>query len=647
MSTQIRRHHTGLVPLVCALLGAGGFALSATLSSCGGGGGSMMSMTPPMSNANGTAMVTVTDMPGDFLSYMVSVVSLKLTRADGTVVETVPVATRIDFAQLVDLSEVLSAQQVPAGMYTGVALTLDYSGAVIVVDNGAGGLTVPAANIINASTSAALVAPNSQMTLTLQLPSGTPLVISQGTVANLALDFNLSASNTVAPASITASTAPSALMVSVSPTLSASLAPDTSKQIRVRGTLVSVTDTSGNTSYTVMVRPFYSAAGDTGQVVVDTTSTTSFTLNGSAYTGNAGLSALGALGAGTLTLATGGFDLSTHTFTAAAVFAGSSVPGAGLDSVEGTVTARSANTLTVTHGWLDDHDMDDERFSRQVTVTVAAGTGVTEDGQSGTFGPQDISVGQHLLVFGKFGPDAMGNATLDASAGSARLMLTPLWGQFASSTGAIVTLNLQSLDGRAPSEFNFAGTGSSSANDASASAYSVSVPASLTLSMFAPMAPARFFGFVRPFGSAPPDFAAVTAVNYAATDALLTLAWPRPGVTAPFASPLSASNVMITQMTLQSAVFDVLAIGPERLNPASASGGLTFVPNSSAPMMIFAIGHGMSHKFELFSSFGDFVTALTTDLNGTTALLGVAADGPYDQTSGVMSVNRMGVELND
>ena len=50
----------------------------------------------------GTTYVTVTDADGDFLSYTVDVVSLKLQRASGATVETLPATTRIDFAQYVD-----------------------------------------------------------------------------------------------------------------------------------------------------------------------------------------------------------------------------------------------------------------------------------------------------------------------------------------------------------------------------------------------------------------------------------------------------------------------------------------------------------------------------------------------------------------
>lgn len=668
-SELTRRLSNATRHLSLRLLAVAGIGCTLLLGACGGGGGSMSS-TPPPAGTSGTAMVTLTDMPGDFLSYMVNVVSLKLTRADGTTVETVAVPTSVDFAQLVNLSEVISAQQVPDGSYTAVTMTIDYANANIVVDNGAGGLTVAAANIINGATSAPLVAPNSQVALTLQLPSGMPLVITGGTVANLALDFNLSASDTVAPATITSTTAASAVTVTVNPVLVASLAPDTTKQIRVRGSLVSVTNTASDTSYTVMVWPFFTSSGNMGQVVVGTTPTTAFTINGTSSTGTAGLTALAALPTGTLTVALGAFDTSSRTFTAAQVFAGTSVPGAGLDSIEGTVTARSGDVLTVSDGFLQPQggggvtggqvmstsaanesltaqSLEFGHFGRQVAVTVAAGTAVTEDGQTGTFGIADISVGQHLQAFGKFGSDASGNRTLDASAGSVRLMVTRAVGQYTAAASGVVTMALQALDGQPASVFNFAGTGSSSANDATPGVYTVSVPAALPLPTLSAGFPVLFDGFVTPFGSAPPDFSAVTLENFSSMNSRLSLAWSAPGLTAPFAAPLSATNVMITQATLASAAQHVIWIGPVKEDPSTVSAGLSFVPNSSAASMIFVVAHRMSWQFQSYASFSDFITALTADLNGTTALLRIEAQGPYDLSTGVFSVNVMAVELDD
>jgi Domain of unknown function (DUF4382) len=612
------------------------------LSACGSSGGGSNSSTSNLSNT-GMAMVTLTDLPGDFLSYVVSVDSLQLTRSDGTVVQTVSNSTQVDFAQLVDLSEIISAQQVPAGNYVSVTLTLDYSAAKIVVDNGTpSGLTVSASNILNSSTGMPFTAP---VTMTLTLPSGTPLVITPGTVANLALDFNLAATNTVAPATITASTAASAVTVTVTPTLSASLMPDTTRQIRVRGPLVSVDPSAG--TYTINVRPFFDATGTQGQFVVTTTPTTTFTINGTAYTSNStGLPALQALGAGTPTMAYGSFDVASGTFTASNVLAGTN------DSVEGTVTAVSVSggttTLTVDHGMVCHANQSGVSFSRSVTVTVGPGTAVTEQGQSGSFSAQDVSVGQHLQVFGTYGTGS-GAPTLNASAGSAFLMFTQVWGLVTANTGAVFTLNLQSLDGQPPSAFNFAGTGTSSATDATASAYTVGVPAALQTPSLT-SGPAGFRGFVTPFGMAdgttPPDFSALTLVNYTNTNAQLVGFWTPPGVTAPFASlSATSTSLVMTPSTLMSAQRDVIRIGPESIDPATL--GVTLQPNPAATMPQFVIAHRGSWKVESFSSFADLVTALATDLNGTTALLGLFAEGPYDATSGVLSVNQLLIALSD
>jgi hypothetical protein len=348
-----------------------------------------------------------------------------------------------------------------------------------------------------------------------------------------------------------------------------------------------------------------------------------------------------------LTAAYGSYDVTTQTFTAATVYAGTSIPGAGLDSVEGTVIARNGDVLMISHGIGCDRDDDAPWFARQIAVTVGASTMVTEDGQMGSFGPQDISVGQHAQLFGTFGTDSSGNKTLDATSGSARLMVTPLWGSYTSEAAGVVTLALQSLDGRPASVFNFAGTGTGSMQDATAGAYTVNVPSSLTIPTTNPGAPIRFFGFVEPFGMAPPDFAATTLVSFANTVGRLTVFWPPPGLTAPFVAPLSATNVVISQANLQSAWIETLRIGPERLKPGAVSTGLTFVPNTAATVTQFAIGHAKSHKIDGYSDFGDLITALNTDLNGMTALLGVAASGPYDSTSGTLSVNSAIFILND
>ena len=118
-----------------ALFAACGGALL-LLTGCGGSSSNSDSTqanacTDP--SACGTAYVALTDADGDFLSYTVDVVSLKLRKANGAEVETLPNRTRVDFAQYVDLTEFISAATIPSGVYVEGTLRLDYTNAAISV----------------------------------------------------------------------------------------------------------------------------------------------------------------------------------------------------------------------------------------------------------------------------------------------------------------------------------------------------------------------------------------------------------------------------------------------------------------------------------------------------------------------------------
>src|SRR5205807_3574352 len=150
-------------------------------------------------------------------------------------------------------------------------------------------------------------------------------------------------------------------------------------------------------------------------------------------------------------------------------------------------------------------------------------------------------------------------------------------------------------------------------------------------------------GISRPYGSSQPDLAAAIPVDFLSTRHLALRAWASPGVSTPFDAPLSATHVLITQSPLESAQAHVIRIGPEQLDPATVSTGLSFVPSTTGPMT-FAIAHiapDGSHGVDSFTSFADFVTALAGDLTGMTAVRAIAAEGTYDPTSGVLTVNRM------
>ena len=179
------------------------------------------------------------------------------------------------------------------------------------------------------------------------------LVVLPGRPSLFTLDFNLAATNnvdlTTTPATVT-----------VTPALVASLEFVDQKELRLRGPLVSV-DTAAGT-YVVDVRPFNMRDQRFGQVTVHTDADTTFEVNGTDYTGSAGLAALSAAGAGTVTAAFG--TLTGDTRVRRATRAGwHQRAGAGIDTVIGQVLARSGDVLKV-RGATVNRNRDGARFAR-------------------------------------------------------------------------------------------------------------------------------------------------------------------------------------------------------------------------------------------------------------------------------------------
>lgn len=611
-----------------ALLTACGGGDSMSTASMGSASGSMPATSASSCSAStcGPAVMTITDAKGDFLSYTVTLTSLQLQTANGTSVETLPVATKVDFAQLVDLTEVMSAGQIPAANYVSATLTIDYTNAGITADDGTG--TGVALKPVDANGNAL----TGSLQVAVQLDNANHLVITAGRASRLAFDFNLAASNTV---DLTADT------VQVAPTLVATVVPSDTKQIRVRGALAS----AAASDFVLNVQPFHDTSATSGTVTVQVTPTTTYQINGSAYVGTGGLTALAALPAGTMVAAFGTLQSGTQMFSATSVLAGTSLENPADDQISGTVIARTATTLTVRGAtwWHRDGDFDFD--AHDATVTIGANTGVTEAGQMGAFTLADISVGQHIDAFGTASQASGGALTLDATAGQVRLDITPAWGLVTNTAANSVTLNLQSLDGLPASAFNFAGTGSSTANDANATAYVVNT-GTLAQTGLAMNAPARVFGFATAFGSAPPDFTAATLVNFSAVTDYLVIDWGRTGST----TALTGLTAMSTSLALSLTNVGrehVIQIGPQQLDLTTLAAAPTIAPDTTTMNGLFAIGHAGPFRTDNFSSFADFVTALSQDLNGTTAVVDVAAAGQYDSAKNTFTATRIAVLLSN
>ena len=627
---QLRRR----IVAPCALL------LMALLGACGGGGSSSpssMSTAQSCSGANcGTAVLTITDAPAAFLTYQVTLVSLQLQRADGGAVETLAVSTKIDLAKLVNLSEVLGTTQIPPGEYSGATVTLDYTGANIIYDDGsANGLPVTAVD----ATGKAL----GQLTLTVQLDDKHRLEISAGRLARLSFDFNLAASNNVDTTKKTDT---------VSLVLVASVVPPDNKEMRVRGTTAAF-DTANNT-FTIDLHPFDDDGPSAkGQLVVHVTDTTSYEINDTPYTGAEGFKQLVSLGTGTLTVDFGSLSASGDTFTATRMLAGTSVRNPSLDHVSGSVVARTGNMLTVHGGDMEEHGGPEEFVPGDITVTIGDMTAVTADGQESTdpaHTTADISVGSRIDAFGAGSTDGMGHVTIDATKGHVRLEPTLISGTVVGKGSGTLTLNLASINLRDVGLFHFAGTGKPmTGHDSDPTKYVVNT-GSLDLTAYAVNGPARLIGWVAPFASAPPDFNASTQPKFfpPPIGAALAIGWGGTGTGAPFKAfdamhiALDTTNPAVVFYGLFQSAGSARLLDPPPVNP-------TIVPDPMATTTLFSIAHAVGGTVDNSQSFGDFYTKLSADLppTGTAKARLMFAGGRYDPVSDTFTAVHIAVVLGN
>jgi hypothetical protein len=644
----LRKRPRGLALLVgccIALLaaacdsGMGDLSGGSSTATTGSGGTGTTGSTAACSGSCGPSVMTMTDAAGDFLSYIVTLTSLQLQTASGASVETLPAATPVDFTKLVNLTEVLSAGQIPAADYVSAQLTLNFANAQITASDANGNPVTlsPVDSSGNALTGT--------LTVTVQLDSSNQLVITPGNTGRLAFDFNLAASNMV---NLTAMT------VQVAPTLVATVVPSSTKQARVRGQLASVS--AAQNDFVVNVQPFNMQSTTAGQVTAQVSTTTTYQINGTAYVGTAGLTALAALPADTMVAAFGSLQTGTMpTFTATNILAGTSLQSPSEDQISGTVIARTANALTVRGATWTKPNGNFGFEHMDSTVNVGTGTAVTEEGQMGAFTIANISVGQHIDAFGMASQGANGAVTLDATAGQVQLDLTQLWGTITTAAAGSLTLNLQSLDGLVPGAFTFAGTGTNTAADAVATAYVVNT-GKLSQTGLAANAPARANGFVTPFGMAPPDFTAVSLENFAAVTAALVVSYGQAG------SATALTGLTATSTSLQLSLTNVgnlhfVQVGPELVDLTKVTPAPSIVPDTTSTDLVFSIGHAGKLKTENFNTFAAFITQLSTELTGTSSSTMtmttaptvdiVAAEGQYDSATDVLTAQRLAVLLSN
>jgi len=604
-----------------------------TLAGCGSGSSGAPAADPPVPVAScnpadpattsecGTLILGLTDADGDFLGYAVDVLSLTLEKADGTVVETLPIRTRIDFTEYTDLTEFVTAALVPPGVYVAGRITLDYGESEIVVE--AAG--EPKAAVVVGGDGV----PLGRAEFRIVLPERGRLQIVRGAPALLSIDFDLDASHSV-------DIGPTPAIATAAPFIIAEIRPVDSKDFRLRGLLVDADP--DDMSYSVAVRPFHLRNGDFGRARVHVTETTEFEVDGEAFTGINGLRALEAAGAGTPTVALGTLDVTERRYTAWLVLAGSSVPGADRDAVWGNVISRNGDEFVLRGGTVLLADRQ-PFFHRDITVNIGPDTRIFRQGFDRPLEPGAISVGQNVVVRGNVTVTDAG-IHIDARAGAVRLNLTHLSGVVNSTVPGQIDIALHTIDRRRAGIFDFSGTGMSPDTDANPANYEVAT-GNLPLASLAVGRPVAVYGFPTAFGAAPPDFAGRTVIDFSAVRSTLGIAWGTGGTASPFLA-LDSDGLVVDNGNPDIGARHHVRQGPLLIDLSGLDSGTTIVPRETG-RMLFVLK--TSDGLRLYSVFAEFATALGDELAAGGTARSMYARGLYEADANRFVAYKLGVHV--
>lgn len=636
----------------------------------------------------GIAWVTLTDEPGDFTSYIVTIDTITLTRNDGLVVTAVGTPEIVDLTQLSNVAELWSSGAIPTGTYTSATITLDYTNASIsAMVNG----VAQTARVVDAYTD---VAPTTYA-VTVNFDADQPMVITNTyastSAQRLMIDIDLAASNRV-------DLSVSPVLVYVKPFVTVGVLPADTKLTRVRGPLInSSVDVD---TYTVYIRPFYDEANNIGTITMFSQDNTVYTINGNTYVGAAGLNAISLLSAGsTMTAAYTTFQPDYNALNAASagkfnmvyVIGASTLEDVYTEGISGDVTARSGNTLTLQGSTLFLNTADTFTYEIADTyVLVGPKTIVTADDNTTlkNLDYNSIAVGQHITARGIYGVLADGTTQIDATGtqstntGSVRLQPTELWGSLVSSASGSLVLDLQTINNWPAGDYHFKGNGPTAPV---ASAFAVDTGTLAPPAGTAAGDPLWLDGFFTPFGSAPPDFDALAVNNEssvqlaggilgggAATSpgvgdcglgsqvcdpASLQVVWTVAGTSLPF-SVFSATGLVIdlANTHLASAV---IRIGPESIAlkslPSSPLLVSTSVPITStfSPRFVFGNPHTATTttaitsttKLSQYHDFADFVAGLNKNIDADNLVEQLTARGIYDRAANTFTATSIDVVL--
>ena len=614
------------------------------LSACGGGAGTSNTVeAPAVAECNpadpgtagecGTLIIGLTDADGEFLSYTVDVLSLILEKSDGTVIEVLPNATRIDFAQYVDLTEFISVATVPPGVYVAGTIRLDYTNAEIIVEDGD---VAKDAIIVDADGE-----PLEVTEVKIRLADRDQLFINRATTSLLTIDFDLDASHTVDISSTPA-------IATAEPFIIAELDPVDSKEIRVRGRFMEANE--AEMYYVVALRPFYDKVGDFGRMKVFVTIDSNCEVNEAEFSGVECLRALEAAGQGTLTVARGTLNVVERQFTANFILGGSSVPGNGTDAARGHVIARMDNELVVRGGTVILSDAASSFFRDDVTVTVGPNTKVYKTYKfdrpllaiaDRLLDISAISVGQKVTVRGTVTANDEIGVHIDATQGAVILHVTHLNGIINSIMPGQIDIDLHSLGGRRPGIYNFTCTaGCEPSTDADPGNYEVST-GNLLLDAEAAGKPVSAWGFVNEFMGAPPDFEGRTIIDHSDVRSALGVGWGTAGTTTPFIM-MDLSGLLLDNQNEDIDQRHFIKQGPVLIDLTTLASNTLIAPRETG-RKLFVVK--TTDSLQLYADFEDFLAALTISLDRVNAARSLYARGHYNADTNVFTAYKIFVYI--
>jgi hypothetical protein len=586
----------------------------------------------------GTPVVTMSDLTnsGDFMSYIVNIDSIELTRNDGVIATPLLTPVTVDLAELNTMTALLEAPAVPAGTYTSALVTLDYTLTPVVWLNVNG-------QTLSATPVNAVGQPMTAVGVTVTFDPSHPLVVPLNQSVRLQVDVDLTASN-----EITTTTSPAE--VQVQPFVVVTPAPVDTSVMRLRGLFVTTQDVSSG--FYMNALPTLNGFSPLGAVIVNTNAQTYFNVNGIVYTGAPGLAALAQQQQNVPMAVYGTLDnLSgiTPTFNATQVYFGTGEASQVAFYFTGTVAARSADTITLRGGtyiippnYITTLGLS---YLDSLPVTLGSGTAVYEDGVAAPgLTIADISVGQQITVAGQPSLNSsLAPVSMDATSGLVRLRPTTLWGTL-NTDG---TLDLLSLGRFAPAAFNFAGTGTSG-HDATPSAYVVDLSAVPPGPLTTTGELLQVQGGVAPFGTAPPDFTAQAVTPGPSSLQTLVVDWANGGSTAPFTS-VSSSGLTVNLADANLGATHEIRTGPASLDLKSLPGSpLITTTGADQSNLQLAIGStALPTGISVFNSAAKFASAVSSAFKGTNKIFRLVAYGQYDSASNTFVASRINVALHE